>query len=146
MVPSRLFTNPQNPQPQNSRPSTLDSQARRFFHKSTTLNPYFAPAWLGYGHTFSAQDESDQALAAYRTASRFFCGCHLPTLCIGMEYAKTGNLTIAEQFFGHATGICSFDPLAFNEIGVVRYLQQDYQEAANAFEQVAHTYTLNPKS
>jgi hypothetical protein len=59
-----------------------------------------------------------------------------------MEYAKTGNLTIAEQFFGHATGICSFDPLAFNEIGVVRYLQQDYQEAANAFEQVAHTYTL----
>jgi hypothetical protein len=61
-----------------------------------------------------------------------------------MEYAKTGNLTIAEQFFGHATGICSFDPLAFNEIGVVRYLQQDYQEAANAFEQVAHTYTLNP--
>ena len=26
---------------------------------------------------------SAQALAAYRTASRFFCGCHLPTLCIG---------------------------------------------------------------
>ena len=29
---------------------------------------------VGYGHTFAAQDESDQALAAYRTASRFFSG------------------------------------------------------------------------
>ncbi len=45
-----------------------------------------------------------------------------------MEYAKTGNLHIAEQFFNHASSICSFDPLAFNEIGVVRYLQQDYEE------------------
>ncbi len=35
-----------------------------------------------------------QALAAYRTASRFFSGCHLPPLCIGMEYAKTGNLQV----------------------------------------------------
>ena len=36
---------------------------------------------LGYGHTFAAQDESDQALAAYRTASRFFSGPVLPTAC-----------------------------------------------------------------
>lgn len=111
-------------------------QARRYFLKATNINNYFAPAWLGYGHTFAAQDESDQALAAYRTASRFFSGCHLPPLCIGMEYAKTGNLQVADQFFSHTLSICSFDPLVYNEIGVLRYLQQDYDEAARAFERV----------
>ena len=35
-------------------------QARRFFGKATALEPSFAPAWLGYGHAFAAQDERDQ--------------------------------------------------------------------------------------
>ena len=60
-------------------------KARVNFLKATTLNPYFAPAWLGtqftcftghkstnadekkpllgYGHTFAAQDESDQVFS-----------------------------------------------------------------------------------
>ena len=42
--------------------------ARRYFSKATTLNHRFAPAWVGFGHAFAAQDESDQAIAAYRTA------------------------------------------------------------------------------
>ena len=111
-------------------------KARINFLKATSLNPYFAPAWLGYGHTFAAQDESDQALAAYRTASRFFSGCHLPPLCIGMEYAKTGNLQVSDQFLTHTLSICALDPLVFNEIGVLRYLQGNYEEAAEAFEKV----------
>ncbi|EKX51857.1 hypothetical protein GUITHDRAFT_161443 [Guillardia theta CCMP2712] len=111
-------------------------QARRFFQKSTSMNNYFAPAWMGYGHTFSAQDESDPALAAYRTASRFFSGSHLPPLCIGMEYAKSGNLQVADQFFSHALSICSVDPLVYNEVGVLRYYQGCYDQAAKAFEKV----------
>jgi tetratricopeptide (TPR) repeat protein len=35
--------------------------ARRFFGKATALDAGFAPAWLGFGHAFAAQDESDQA-------------------------------------------------------------------------------------
>jgi len=110
--------------------------ARRFFLKSTSLDEYFAPAWLGYGHTFAEQDESDQALAAYRTAARFFSGSHLPPLCIGMEYAKTGNLQVADQFFTHTISVCSRDPLVYNEIGALRFLQQDFHEAARAFTRV----------
>jgi len=109
-------------------------KARFNFLKATTLSPYFAPAWVGYGHTFAAQDESDQALAAYRTASRFFSGCHVPPLCIGMEYAKTGNLQVSDQFLAHTLTICAMDPLVYNEIGVLRYLQGNYEEAAQAFE------------
>lgn len=35
--------------------------ARRFFGKATAMDAAFAPAWLGFGHAFAAQDESDQA-------------------------------------------------------------------------------------
>ena len=69
-----------------------------------------AAAWLGYGHTFAAQEESDQALAAYRTASRFFSGCHVPPLCIGMEYAKTGNLQVPPQYRTPAPNPAPLDP------------------------------------
>ena len=48
--------------------------ARRYFSKATSLDHRFAPAWVGFGHAFAAQDESDQAMAAYRTASRLFPG------------------------------------------------------------------------
>ena len=31
-------------------------------------------------------------MAAYRTATRLFPGCHLPVVCIGMEYRRANNL------------------------------------------------------
>jgi anaphase-promoting complex subunit 6 len=39
--------------------------ARRFFGKATTLDGSFAPALLGFGHAFAAQDESDQVIWQY---------------------------------------------------------------------------------
>lgn len=34
--------------------------ARRYFGKATAINPRFASAWIGFGHSFAFQDESDQ--------------------------------------------------------------------------------------
>ncbi len=34
--------------------------ARRYLGKATQLQRGFAPAWMAYGHAFSAQDERDQ--------------------------------------------------------------------------------------
>ncbi|KAG0597202.1 hypothetical protein M758_UG320200 [Ceratodon purpureus] len=104
--------------------------ARRYFCKATTLEGAFAPAWLGFGNAHAAQDESDQAMAAYRTAARLFAGCHLPALCIGMEYLRTNNLNLAEQFFLQARSICPTDPLVFNELGVMAYRNRDYETAS----------------
>ena len=82
--------------------------------------------------TFAAQDESDQAMAAYRTATRLFPGSHLPVLCIGMEYQRTNNLGLAEQFFGKAREICPADPLVYNELGVLAYRNRDYAAGLHA--------------
>ena len=109
--------------------------ARRYFSKATALEGAFVPAWVGFGHSFAAQDESDQAMAAYRTATRLFPGCHLPVLCIGMEYQRTNNLSLAEQFFSKAREICPADPLVYNELGVLAYRNRDYPRAVSYLEE-----------
>ncbi|CAN0487666.1 unnamed protein product, partial [Discosporangium mesarthrocarpum] len=55
----------------------------RLSHQSTKLDGRFAPAWIGFGNAFAAQEETDQAVSAYRTAARLFQGSHLPFLYIG---------------------------------------------------------------
>ena len=94
-------------------------QAQQYFNKATTIAPRLAAAWMGMGNAFAAQDESEQAMAAYRTASTLFRGSHLPLLCIAMENLKTNDLHLARDLIKQAVHVCSSDPLSFNELGVV---------------------------
>ncbi|KAH9728620.1 Anaphase-promoting complex subunit 6 [Citrus sinensis] len=104
-------------------------------NKATNLDGTFAPAWIGYGNAFAAQEEGDQAMLGYRTAARLFPGCHLPTLYIGMEYMRTHSFKLAEQ----AKTICPSDPLVYNELGVVAYHMKEYNKAVWWFEKtLAH--------
>ncbi|GMF14042.1 unnamed protein product [Phytophthora lilii] len=101
--------------------------------KATSLEPSYAPAWIGFGNSFAAQDESDQAMSSYRTASSLFPGSHLPPLYIGMEYLRTNNLVQAQEFIRQASVICPTDPLVYNELGSVYYKQKDYPQAIEMF-------------
>ncbi|KAH8518734.1 hypothetical protein H0E87_000544 [Populus deltoides] len=49
-------------------------QSRRYFSKATSLDGTFAPAWIGFGNAYAAQEEGDKAMSAYRTAARLFSG------------------------------------------------------------------------
>ena len=104
-------------------------QARKYFQKANNLDKNFAASWIAFGHSFAAQDESEQAMAAYRSAARLFPGCHLANLFIGMEYLRMNNLQTAIDFFKQAKEICPNDPLIFNEIGVCFYKLKDYDQA-----------------
>lgn len=44
------------------------------FSKATGLDGVFPPAWIGTGIAYAAQEEGDQAMAAFRTAARLFPG------------------------------------------------------------------------
>ena len=44
------------------------------YSKATSLDGTFAPAWIGVGNAYAAQEEGDQAMSAYRTAARLFPG------------------------------------------------------------------------
>nr|CAD7444979.1 unnamed protein product [Timema bartmani] len=48
--------------------------ARRFLGKATTMDKLFGPAWLAYGHSFAAENEHDQAMAAYFKSSQLMKG------------------------------------------------------------------------
>ena len=105
------------------------NQARKFFSKASILDPTFAPAWLGFAHTFSLEGEQDQALTAYSTAARFFPGSHLPYLFLGMQYMTSNTLSLAEDYFNLSYGICPTDPLLLNEMGCLYYKKEEFEKS-----------------
>lgn len=42
--------------------------------KATSLDHYYGFAWLVYGHSFAVENEHDQAMAAYFSASHIMKG------------------------------------------------------------------------
>lgn len=132
------------------------AEARRFFSKSSLLDPHSAPAWIGFAHTFAAEGEHDQAIAAYSTAARLFQGSHLPQLFLGMQHLALNNMSLAHEYLcaayamstGATTGsVVSIplnssggfavggDPLVVNELGVVLYHQNHLEGAVDLFRQ-----------
>ncbi|PYH97423.1 TPR-like protein [Aspergillus ellipticus CBS 707.79] len=133
------------------------AEARRFFSKASLLDPHSAPAWIGFAHTFAAEGEHDQAIAAYSTAARLFQGNHLPQLFLGMQHLALNNMSLAHEYLSAAyamsTGAASGsvpsirantsselsslggDPLVLNELGVVLYHQSHLEGAVELFRQ-----------
>ncbi len=107
--------------------------ARKYFAKSNQLNKHFPEGWIALGNCYAAQDESDQALSAYRTCLRLFPGCHYANLFIGMEFVRTNNLKTALVAFQDALMMSNKDPLVYSEIGVVFYKQRFYEDAEAHF-------------
>lgn len=107
--------------------------SRRFLHKCTCLDKYFFAAWIVYGHTFSEQDADDQAMASYRTVSRYFPNSYEPLLFMGMGYLNMNNFVYAEKFLKEAYKLFDSDPMIYNELGVVYYQQKKYQKAKDFF-------------
>ncbi|KAJ5177215.1 uncharacterized protein N7482_003092 [Penicillium canariense] len=131
------------------------AEARRFFSKASLLDPHSAPAWIGFAHTFAAEGEHDQAIAAYSTAARLFQGSHLPQLFLGMQHLALNNMSLAHEYlcaaYAMSTGAApgsgpslssnlsavslGGDPLVLNELGVVFYHQNNHGAAVELFRQ-----------
>lgn len=130
------------------------AEARRFFSKASLLDPHSAAAWIGFAHTFAAEGEHDQAIAAYSTAARLFQGSHLPQLFLGMQHLALNNMSLAHEYLcaaytmstGSAPGTTFVpgklpttplggDPLVLNELGVVLYHQNNLALAVDLFRQ-----------
>jgi anaphase-promoting complex subunit 6 len=136
------------------------AEARRFFSKASLMDPHSPAAWIGFAHTFAAEGEHDQAIAAYSTANRLFQGSHLPQLFLGMQHLALNNMQLAWEYcinafemstgtarskipgeseisarmFGANTREIGGDPLVLNEIGVILYHQANLPAAARLFK------------
>jgi anaphase-promoting complex subunit 6 len=109
--------------------------SRRYFSKATSWDSTLLAAWIGSAHAHAMHDESDRAMAIYRTAARLFPGSHVPVLGTAVEYLRTNNITLAEQFCRQALQLCEVDPAVYNELGVVLYKKRKFGEAAECFRQ-----------
>ncbi|KAL6835338.1 anaphase control protein cut9 [Trichoderma camerunense] len=109
------------------------AEARRYFSKASMMDAHFGPAWIGFAHTFAEEGEHDQAISAYSTAARLFMGTHLPQIFLGMQNHALNNMTIAEEFLKTAYGLCKTDPLLLNEMGIVKYHQDNPKDAVQYF-------------
>lgn len=109
------------------------AEARRMFSKSSLMNPHFGPAWIGFAHTFAAEGEHDQAIAAYTTSARLFQGTHLPQMFLGMQNLQLLNMTLAREYLTAAHSLCSTDPLLLNELGVNYYHEENWPLAIDYF-------------
>ncbi|EMC93840.1 hypothetical protein BAUCODRAFT_75049 [Baudoinia panamericana UAMH 10762] len=109
-------------------------EARSYFSKASLMDPHFGPAWIGFAHTFAAEGEGDQAIAAYSTAARLFQGTHLPQLFLGMQEIALDNLAIAREYLTSAYQLCRTDPLLMNEFGVCSYKEGDNDGAIRQFD------------
>ena len=56
-------------------------------------------------------------------------GFHLPTLYIGLEYAVTNNLELAEKFTREALAVAPEDPHVLHQLGVVLYKKGELESA-----------------
>lgn len=109
------------------------TEARRYFSKSSLLDPRFAPSWIAFGHSFSMEGESDQAITAYSTAARKFQFSGLPRLFIGMEHLLQGNKNLAMIFLNSSAEELGNDPLCANERGVAAFQSGNIPEALAHF-------------
>jgi len=60
-------------------------------------------------------------------------GSYLPSLCIGIELLRSNNYPLAKQFIVKSLEICPYDPLIYNELGVVFFKNKEYQNAIEQF-------------
>lgn len=49
-------------------------EARKYFTIALKNNRFFQQSWLGYGHSFSAEKDHEQAISAYLQCSRLIPG------------------------------------------------------------------------
>ncbi|KAI1532858.1 anaphase-promoting complex subunit Cut9 [Pyrenophora tritici-repentis] len=109
------------------------AEARRYFSKSSMMDPHFGPAWIGFAHTFAAEGEHDQAISAYSTAARLFQGSHLPQLFLGMQNLQLNNLSLSKEYLKTSYELCENDPCLLNEMGVVCFHEGQLPDAIQFF-------------
>lgn len=113
--------------------------AQRHFCRATRIDPQCTEAWIAFGCSFAACDESDQALASYRAAQRLSPGEHTPLLYMGMEYVRTNHLVLAGYFLNSALTASGGDPLCSHELGVLASHKGDHTNAIYWFRRALNS-------
>eukprot|EP00762_Andalucia_godoyi_P002237 ANDGO_07485.mRNA.1 Anaphase-promoting complex subunit 6 len=109
-------------------------KARKWLIKAVSKHSRFPEAHIAIGHSYTMEDESDQAIAAYRQAQRLCPESHVPLLYLGQEYMTADNFPFAEMNLDTACKHGASDPCVWNELGVLKYRQGLLADASMFFQ------------
>lgn len=93
--------------------------AQRFLRRAIKSNRNFADAWILLGHIYSTNEESEQALASYRTAIRLLPNHKLPLICLSKELLRNNNYWLAAHMLQSAIQLDPSDILILNEMSLI---------------------------
>jgi anaphase-promoting complex subunit 6 len=90
----------------------------KYLRKATKKEKQFAHAWILLGHVLSRLEESDQAMAAYRSACRLKPGDIEPMIYLAQELYRTSNFSLACHTFLAAKDLFGISA-SYNKIEVL---------------------------
>jgi len=108
--------------------------AQKHLLKATKLDKRFFRAWVLLGHVLSAQEESEQAISAYRTAARLLPGDHRPMVFMAQELQRTNVLAPALHILTGALECSPMDAGLLNELAVIYVKQEKFDLALPLFQ------------
>lgn len=117
--------------------------AQKHLVKATKMDKRLSRAWILLGHVMSGLEESEQAISAFRTASRLLPGEHLPLVCMAKELARSNHLASALHILLGALEICPQDPGLLNELGVTYLRHGSMDLALQYFDKAVHAIDVN---
>ncbi|KAI3643292.1 hypothetical protein MP228_012847 [Amoeboaphelidium protococcarum] len=83
------------------------AMSKRYFSQCTSIDPQFVDGWLGLGHAFSMNKESDAAIIAYSQAIKC-TDSHVPLLLMAGEYEEA-NPQLAQSLYKQCLERCRGD-------------------------------------
>lgn len=95
--------------------------ARKYFSKSSTLDPNFQASLLMYGHTFEEETLHSQAIAVYLDLCQKMTHSYLPLFYVGIEYSHLNNPIMAEEYLNQALEFSPNNLFVLHELGIVYY-------------------------
>lgn len=103
--------------------------ASKYLQKAVKVDKRFVFAWLMLGHTLSAQEESEHAISAYRSAVRLLPNDHRPAVFMARELLRSNYTPLALQVLLGCYESQPSDPLLLNELGMA-YLKVNKPDLA----------------
>lgn len=108
-----------------------------YLRKACKRDKRFANAFLLLGHTLSGLEESDQAMAAYRTASRLLPEETVVWISMGQELIRINSCSLATHALLQAQSLSPWNANVCNELGVACLRLQRKDEALKHLHRAA---------
>lgn len=120
--------------------------AQKYLQKTVKVDKRFSQAWVVLGHVLAAQEESENAISAFRVAARLLPSDPRPIVYMAKEHLRTNYLSLALHLLVSALKLSPSDPMILNELGVAHMKQDNLEKGREYLGKAAHIVASGARS